>query len=135
MASERTPEELLQRHDDIIIDLRDGAATVAVLPDVEVVIARRWFLLTILGTLNLLDLVTTQLVLEAGGQEANPIMAPIIHHPVAPAAVKLMGFLIVALALRACPPRSQIVDKALVGVTGLYTGIVGWNLLNLLLHT
>lgn len=119
---------------EVVLDLRDGAAEVAILPDVEVVLARRWFLLTVLGALNILDLVTTQLVIEAGGQEANPIMAPIIHHPVAPAAVKLVGFVIVALALRACPPRSILVDRAMVAVTGLYTGIVGWNLLNLLLH-
>jgi len=127
------PTRTAPRH-EVVIDLREGASGVAVLPDVEVVVARRWFLLSILGALNLLDLVTTQMVIEAGGDEANPIMAPIIHHPVAPALVKLVGFLIVALALRACPPRSALVDRAMVAVTGVYTVVVGWNLLNLLLH-
>jgi hypothetical protein len=122
------------RADDVVIDLRDGTPTVEVLRDVEEVLARRWFLLAILGALNLLDLVSTKLVLEAGGQEANPIMAPIIHHPFAPALVKTAGFVLVALVLKACPPRSAIVDRALVAVTGLYLAIVSWNLLNLLLH-
>jgi hypothetical protein len=119
---------------DVVIDLRDGQAMVAVLPDAEHVLARRWFLLAVLGALNLLDLVTTRLVLNAGGQEANPIMAPIIHHPFAPALVKTGGFVLVAMVLKACPTRSAIVDRALVGVTGLYMAIVSWNLLNLLMH-
>jgi hypothetical protein len=122
------------RADDVVIDLRDGQAKVAVLKDAEQVLARRWFLLAILGALNLLDLVTTKMVLNAGGQEANPIMAPIIHHPFAPALVKTAGFVLVALVLKACPTRSAIVDRALIGVTGLYMAIVSWNLLNLLMH-
>jgi hypothetical protein len=123
------------RADDVIIDLRDGQPKVEVLRDVEQVLARRWFLLAILGALNLLDLVTTKLVINAGGVEANPVMAPIIHHPYAPALVKTGGFLAVAFVLKACPPRSAIVDRALVFVTVLYTAIVSWNLVNLLVHT
>jgi hypothetical protein len=123
------------RADDVIIDLRDGQPKVAVLKDVEQVLARRWFLLAILGALNLLDLVSTKLVLNAGGQEANPVMAPIMHHPFAPALVKTAGFLMVALVLKACPPRSAIVDRALVFVTMLYAAIVSWNLVNLLVST
>jgi Domain of unknown function (DUF5658) len=135
MASERRTPTTVRRDQDLVIDLRDGAAEIAILPDVEVVLARRWFLLSILGALNLLDLVTTRLVIEAGGQEANPLMAPIIHHPVAPAAVKTVGFVVVALVLRACPPRSAIVDRSLAAVTAIYSIVVGWNLLNLLLHS
>lgn len=74
-------------------------------------------------------------MLHAGGAEANPIMAPIIHHPVAPALVKTCGFVMVAMVLKACPARSKMVDRALVTVTGLYLAIVTWNLLNLLLNT
>ncbi|HEY5888243.1 MAG TPA: DUF5658 family protein [Acidimicrobiales bacterium] len=131
-AGDQRPADL--RAADVVIDLRDGQAMVAVLPDADQVLARRWFLLAILGALNLLDLVTTRLVLNAGGQEANPIMAPIIHHPFAPALVKTAGFVLVAMVLKACPTRSAIVDRALVGVTGLYMAIVSWNLLNLLMH-
>jgi Domain of unknown function (DUF5658) len=123
------------RAHDVIIDLRGGQPKVVILKDIEQVVARRWFLLAILGALNLLDLVTTKLVLNAGGVEANPVMAPIIHHPYAPALVKTAGFLAVALVLRACPPRSAIVDRALVFVTVLYTAIVSWNLVNLLVNT
>jgi len=121
------------RADDVLIDLRDGQPTVEVLREPEQVLARRWFLLAILGALNLLDLVTTKLVLSAGGAEANPIMAPIIHHPFAPALVKTGGFVLVALVLKACPVRSKIVDRSLIAVTGLYLAVVSWNLLNLLL--
>ncbi len=131
-ALESRPADL--RADDVVIDLREGRARVAVLPEVGDVLARRWFLLAILGALNLLDLVTTRLVLDAGGTEANPIMAPIIHHPFAPALVKTGGFVLVAMVLKACPVRSRMVDRALVAVTGFYLAIVGWNLLNLLLH-
>ena len=123
------------RADDVLIDLRDDQPKVQVLRDVEQVLARRWFLLAILGALNLLDLVSTKLVLNAGGQEANPVMAPIIHHPFAPALVKTAGFVAVALVLKACPPRSPMVDRALIFVTVLYTAIVSWNLVNLLINT
>ena len=74
-------------------------------------------------------------MLNAGGQEANPVMAPIIHHPFAPALVKTAGFVAVALVLKACPPRSPMVDRALIFVTVLYTAIVSWNLVNLLINT
>ena len=129
---EARPADL--RADDVVIDLREAQARVEVLRDAEVVLARRWFLLVILGGLNVLDLISTKLVLQAGGQEANPIMAPIIHHPYAPALVKTAGFLLVAVVLKACPVRSAIVDRALVTVTGLYVAIVTWNLLNLALN-
>jgi Domain of unknown function (DUF5658) len=123
------------RADDVVIDLRDGQPKVEVLRDVEQVLARRWFMLAILGALNLLDLVTTKIVLNAGGAEANPVMAPIIHHPFAPALVKTAGFLLVAFVLKACPPRSAIVDRALLFVTVMYTAIVSWNLVNILIGT
>jgi hypothetical protein len=129
---ETRPADL--RADDVVIDLRDGQARVEVLREPEQVLARRWFLLAILGALNVLDLITTKLVLNAGGAEANPIMAPIIHHPFAPALVKTGGFVLVAVVLKACPVRSKIVDRSLVTVTGLYLAIVSWNLLNLLLN-
>jgi hypothetical protein len=122
------------RDDDVVIDLREGQPTVQVVRDAEEVLARRWFLLAVLGALNLLDLVTTKMVLNAGGAEANPVMAPIIHHPYAPALVKTGGFLAVALVLKACPVRSALVDRALVFVTVLYTAIVSWNLVNLLVN-
>lgn len=118
------------RADDVVIDLRDGQARVEVLRDLEVVAARRWFLLVVLAALNGLDLISTRLVLEAGGEEGNPLMAPIIHHPYAPVLVKGAGLGLVALVLRSCP-RSAIVDRALCGVTVLYLAIVTWNLTNL----
>ena len=114
-----------------VIDLRDGSARVEVLRDVDQVVARRWFLVAVLAALNVLDLVSTRLVLAAGGEEGNPLMAPIIHHPYAPVLVKAAGLGLVALALKACPPRSRVVDRALCAVTVLYLAIVTWNLVNL----
>jgi hypothetical protein len=117
--------------DDVVIDLREGETRVEVLRDVESVVARRWFLLVVLAVLNVLDLISTRLVLDAGGEEGNPLMAPIIHHPYAPVLVKGAGLALVALVLRSCPPRSAIVDRALCAVTALYLAIVTWNLTNL----
>ncbi len=126
---DRRPADL--RADDVVIDLRDGSARVEVLRDVDQVVARRWFLVAVLAALNVLDLVSTRLVLAAGGEEGNPLMAPIIHHPYAPVLVKGAGLALVALALKACPPRSRVVDRALCAVTVLYLAIVTWNLVNL----
>ena len=130
-ALDSRPADL--RADDVVIDLRDGQPRVEVLPEAEQVLARRWFLLAILGALNLLDLVTTKLVLGAGGAEANPIMAPIIHHPHAPAAVKVLWLAILAAGVRAAAPSSPIVRIGVPAATAIYSFIVAWNLANLAL--
>jgi hypothetical protein len=43
----------------------------------------RWIMAAALLSLNLLDVVTTKLILKAGGSEANPVMAPLVDHPYA----------------------------------------------------
>jgi hypothetical protein len=114
-----------------IIDLRGPEPLVTFDPVPDATIQRRWLLLASLAVLNALDLVTTRLVLEAGGTESNPLMAPIIHHPAAPILVKTVGILMVAGLLRACPPKSRLVDAGLIGVTFGYLIVVCWNMLNL----
>jgi hypothetical protein len=114
-----------------IVDLRRPAPVITFEPVPEATIQRRWLLLASLAVLNALDLVTTRLVLDVGGTESNPLMAPIIHHPVAPILVKTVGILMVAGLLRACPPKSRLVDASLIGVTFGYLIVVCWNMLNL----
>lgn len=123
--------DLEQGPERAVIDLRGPEPVVAVEPVPEETIRRRWFLLVALAVLNILDLVTTRAVLAAGGTEANPLMAPIIHHPVAPILVKTAGITLVAALLRACPPRSRVCDAGLLGVTIGYLVVVAWNVVNL----
>lgn len=113
------------------IDLRGAEPLVTLEPVPDTTIQRRWFLLVMLAALNALDLITTRLVLDAGGTESNPLMAPIINHPVAPILVKCVGIGLVAVLLRACPPRSRLIDVVLLGVTLGYLVVVSWNLLEL----
>ncbi|MEL7209791.1 MAG: DUF5658 family protein [Actinomycetota bacterium] len=124
-------EDALLTEERALIDLRGPEPLVTFEPVPDATIHRRWLLLVMLAILNALDLVTTRLVLDAGGTEGNPLMAPIIHHPVAPILVKTAGIAMVACLLRACPPKSRLVDAGLVGVTLGYTIVVCWNMLNL----
>ena len=43
----------------------------------------RWVMAAAIFSLNLLDVITTKLILGAGGAEVNPVMQPIIHDPYA----------------------------------------------------
>ena len=123
---------------DAVIDLTGDRPVVELGADSTVAVitheqtTMRWSLLMGLAILNILDLVTTRAVLQAGGTEANPLMAQIIHDPIAPVLVKTAGLAVVALVLRACPPVSRLVDRALFTVTAMYGVIVAWNLTNLL---
>ncbi len=142
--------------DDVVIDLRDGATLLdlraldgprldpveAPLPELAPLVedpnrvplvGSRWVLLVALALLNVLDLISTRAVLAAGGQEGNPLMAQIIHDPIAPVLVKTAGVLIVALVVNACPPDSKIVNRALACSVLVYSAIVSWNLVNLLI--
>ena len=123
---------------DTVLDLRGEEPVVELGADPTVAVitpeqaTTRWTMLMALAILNILDLVTTRAVLHAGGTEANPLMAQIIHNPIAPVLVKTAGLALVALVLRACPPVSRFVDRALFTVTALYAVIVAWNITNLL---
>ena len=140
--------------DDLVLDLREGAVidlrgldapawqaepelpklAPAVVDDPNRVplVGSRWVLLVALALLNVLDLITTRAVLAAGGSEANPVMAPIIHHPYAPLLVKTGGVALVAFVVNCCPPDSKVVNRALAGSVLAYAAIVSWNMVNLL---
>ena len=120
-----------QGHEQAVIDLR-GAEPVVTFESVpDETVQLRWLMLAVLAALNALDLVTTRMVLDAGGTEGNPLMAPIIEHPVAPILVKTAAIVLIACMLRVCPPRSRVVDIGLAGVTFGYMIVVSWNMLNL----
>jgi hypothetical protein len=89
---------------------------------------RRWIYVMALVVLNAADLVTTHFVLAAGGQETNPLMAPIIDGWLVPVLAKAMALLAVALCVAAKPAKTRLVDWALVICTGWYGGVVLWNM-------
>ena len=112
-------------------DVADDAAVaasrsvVAVVPGIPVA---RWYMAVSLLVLNLLDVVTTKLILAAGGSEANPLMRPIVDHPYAAYALKLsLSFVIGCLLLKA-PRSSRLADRAVFGTICAYVCVIGWNL-------
>lgn len=88
----------------------------------------RWVMVAALISLNFLDVITTKVIISLGGQEANPIMRPLIDDPAAPFALKIgMCVAVGALLLRA-PARSRFADRAVLLAVGVYTLVIGWNL-------
>jgi len=93
----------------------------------------RWALVGLLALLNVLDVVTTHLVLGSGGTEGNPIMASLVSEGwVGPLTLKLAACMVVAVIVARCPARSTFATRALVVVTGVYAAIITWNLAILL---
>lgn len=136
--------------DDLVLDLREGAVidlrgldgpemrgavelpAPPADPNQVTIVGSRWVLLVSLALLNVLDLITTKAVLAAGGSEANPVMASIIHDPVTPILVKTAGVALVAVVVNSCPADSRLVNRALSFTVITYAFIVSWNLVNLL---
>lgn len=80
-----------------------------------------------LVVLNLIDLVTTRLVLDRGGKEGNPVMAPIIHSAYGALVAKAACLgLIGALIVRS--RRSPRMLVVLASVDVWYVLVVAWNL-------
>lgn len=96
--------------------------------------AIRWYLAMALAALNVGDLLLTKAVLAAGGRELNPLMEPIIHHPIAPTLVKVGVPLLIMGLLLLCPPKSKVVDRSLAVAVVLYAGVVAYNAALLLTH-
>jgi hypothetical protein len=87
----------------------------------------RWVMAAALLSLNLLDVVTTKLIIEAGGSEANPVMAPIVDHPYAAYALKLSMAVGVGVLLLKAPRSSRLADRAVLAAIGVYMLVIGWN--------
>ena len=85
-----------------------------------------------LVVLNVLDLVTTRMDLDRGGEEGNPVMAPVVHNMVAASVIKgLCLALIWALILRS--RRSPRMLAVIGAVNVWYVIVIAWNL-KVLLH-
>ena len=82
----------------------------------------------VLAVLNALDLMTTALVLAAGGGEANPVLAPVAHLWWAPLLVKSVIFSVVMWAILRVPIRSVRSDRMIRATCAFYVGVVVWNL-------
>ena len=87
---------------------------------------QRWRVFVALSVLNLLDVITTELVLRAGGHETNPVVQPIVSNVFAVAGLKVVALTVVALLL-ARSRSSRAIDRGLVITTGWYVAVVGWN--------
>jgi hypothetical protein len=79
-----------------------------------------------LVVLNAADLVTTRLVLDRGGTEANPVLEPIIHDFARAALVKVLCLALVGVLLVRVR-RTTRVAAVLLAVTAWYTVVVLWN--------
>ena len=87
----------------------------------------RWIMAAALLSLNLLDVVTTKLILKAGGSEANPIMAPLVDHPYGAYALKFSMAVGVGVLLLKAPRTSRLADRAVLAAIGIYMLVIGWN--------
>ena len=86
----------------------------------------RWSLYVGLVVLNVLDLITTAVVLDRGGTERNPLVKPIVDGIWDVALVKGLVLALVAVLLTRCRD-SRIADLALAGTAGWYLAVVMWN--------
>jgi len=90
-------------------------------------VTARWQLFSALIVLNVLDIVTTDLVLRQGGVERNPFVQPLVHDMVQLSLLKAAVLSVVGLLI-ARASDSRLPDVALVGATGWYGAVISWNL-------
>jgi len=86
----------------------------------------RWTLFAGLGVLNVLDLITTAMVLDRGGEERNPFVQPFVDNLWHVGLLKAMVLVLVATLLTRCQ-GSRIAELSLAGTTGWYLAVVFWN--------
>jgi hypothetical protein len=86
----------------------------------------RWTLFVGLVVLNVLDLITTALVLDRGGEERNPFVQPLVDNLWHVGLLKALVLVIVATLLTRCR-GSRIAELSLAATTGWYLAVVGWN--------
>lgn len=86
----------------------------------------RWSLFVGLVVLNVLDLITTALVLDRGGEERNPFVQPLVENMWHVGLLKAAVLVIVATLLTRCE-GSRIAELSLAGTTGWYLAVVCWN--------
>jgi hypothetical protein len=122
----------LGRDDGVLVDERDplGDPDLSAPLDVEPagIPLSRWFLAVALVALNALDVLMTKWIIARGGQEANPVMEPIIDDPIAPLLLKCGMALAIGWLLVISPRERRFVDRATLVVVLIYTCVIGWNI-------
>lgn len=108
-----------------VIELEMSAWAAAVDARVEA-IEQRWQVFSALVVLNVLDVLTTGFVLSNGGTERNPFVQPIVDNLLHVGLLKVAMLGLVGGLLTRCRD-SRITDVALIGATGWYVAVVGWN--------
>ena len=93
---------------------------------------QRWSLFALLVVLNVFDVITTELVIQNGGHETNPLIQPIVGSVLAVSALKAVVLAIVGILLSRCTP-SRSIAVALTLTTGWYIAVVTWNTVVLVL--
>jgi hypothetical protein len=83
-------------------------------------------LVATVAALNLLDVVTTKLVLDRGGREGNPLMQPFAHDVWRSVGIKGLCLLVIVALVDRCP-RSPLVMRTLTAVNLWYVVVVSWN--------
>ncbi len=101
--------------------------------DVEVaapptVSLRRWLLVLMLLSFNLIDVALTRAVLSFGGREANPLMEPIVDDVGLTLMLKVIVCLGVGALLMYSPPSSRFAERAVAVVLFFYVVVAGWNI-------
>ncbi len=91
-------------------------------------------LLWLLVALNIADVFSTATVLERGGRELNPVMAPIVGSWVVSLGAKLLVIALMWTAALRAPVRSRSASIMLATGATFYAGVVIWNLLGLVTH-
>jgi len=86
----------------------------------------RWRLFVGLVVLNLIDLVTTSMVLTRGGSERNPFVQPFVDDIWQVGVLKGLVLVLIAVLLGRCR-QSRIAEVALAATTGWYVAVVSWN--------
>jgi hypothetical protein len=86
----------------------------------------RWSLFVGLVVLNLLDVFTTALVLDRGGEERNPFVEPFVDDMWQVGAMKGLTLAVIATLLTRCR-GSRLAELALTATTGWYLAVVSWN--------
>lgn len=104
----------------------------AVAAEIDRTLSDRSFRFWALLTLNVLDLLTTSVVLALGGSESNPAMMGVVEHWWRPIAVKAVVLALMWLAVLRAPARSRTTDVVLAMAWIFYAGVVGWNTLLLI---
>lgn len=88
----------------------------------------RWSMFGWLVVLNVLDVISTAMVLDSGGAERNPFVQPFVESLWQVTGLKVLVLVVIGSLLTRCA-GSRIAELALAATTGWYVAVVSWNLM------